>query len=244
MIRVGRCRYENGVRIDPVLNGFEPVLVLMKSSPYYELSPYYLKRDDMIMENIWQFSKVYSKVPNTRRLYSRYNKKVVWEHPAEEHYKDGILTDAYKKWRTKGMKNNEAVRYPVGFDHRTKCLFALKDVTKAKLPDDQLDYIQARKAIYLPEYCDLVVKEAKFKSLKKKLKEGKNILIIEVDAPHHESLDYYKEKYNVGDDFIDEEHTMEATDDNLRIMLNDPKHNFGHGYCLAIALQGDYKKYT
>ncbi|AEX61932.1 hypothetical protein c7_R1070 [Megavirus courdo7] len=29
---------------------------------------------------------------------------------------------------------------------------------------------------------------------------------------------------------------MLVTDENLAIMLHDPKHPFGHGYCLAMAL--------
>lgn len=75
------------------------------------------------------------------------------------------------------------------------------------------------------------------KKLKKWLQEGKNLLIIEVDGPHQESLDYYKEKYNVDDDFIVNS-TMLATKENLEIMLNDTKHPFGHMYCLAACLLG------
>lgn len=40
------------------------------------------------------------------------------------------------------------------------------------------------------------------------------------------------------DDFI-EGSTMLANDHNLNIMLNDTKHNFGHGYCLAWTLIND-----
>lgn len=67
------------------------------------------------------------------------------------------------------------------------------------------------------------------------LKDGKNLLIVEVDGPHGESLDYYKKKYKVDDNFIEDD-TILATKENLKIMLNDTKHAFGHGYCLAVAL--------
>jgi len=53
--------------------------------------------------------------------------------------------------------------------------------------------------------------------------------------PHQESMDYYKQTYNVSDDFI-ENGTMLATEENLMLMMVDPKHPFGHGYCLAMAL--------
>ncbi len=41
---------------------------------------------------------------------------------------------------------------------------------------------------------------------------------------------------NVDDNFI-ENGTILATPTNLRIMLEDPKRPFGHGYCVAMALQ-------
>jgi len=43
--------------------------------------------------------------------------------------------------------------------------------------------------------------------LKKKLNQEINLLIIEVDCAHQKALDYYKKKYNVKDDFI-ENYTM------------------------------------
>ena len=62
---------------------------------------------------------------------------------------------------------------------------------------------------------------------------------MEVDGPHQESLSYYKTMYGVPDDFIIG-NTMLCTQSNLDLMLNDPKHNFGHGYCLAWSLLEDY----
>jgi hypothetical protein len=81
----------------------------------------------------------------------------------------------------------------------------------------------------------LVVKQPDFKKLLKKLKSGINLLIIEVDGPHEDHLNYYKEKYGVADDFI-QNNTILVTPDNMNIMLNDDKFPFGHGYCLAMAL--------
>ena len=61
---------------------------------------------------------------------------------------------------------------------------------------------------------------------------GENLLIIEVDGPHQESLEYYKETYGVGDDFIID-NTIIANQENLDLMINDTKHAYGHGYVLA-----------
>jgi hypothetical protein len=124
------------------------------------------------------------------------------------------------------------VRYPVGFDknNRAKCLYCLWD-------GQQFKYVEARKAIYLPVYCELVKKQKQFKELQSRLEKGENLLIVEVDGPHQEDLKFYQEKYDVPDNFI-ENHSMLATEENLNIMLNDTKHPFGHGYCLAMALLG------
>lgn len=240
MIRVGRCVYDYGQRKDPSFEGFTPILVLTKSSPYASLSPYCLKDDEgKIMENIFQFSKVYETVPKTVCTYSRYDKRIIWSWSAEKHatkLEDGSydLNEKYFIWRNAGMSAKDAIRYPVGFKDRHKCLFALKEKDGRILPKP-LNYIEGRKEIYLPVYTELVKKEQQFFELKERMKNGENLLIIEVDGPHTESLPYYQEKYNVDKDFIIE-NTMLATKENLSVMLEDPSHPFGHGYVLAAAL--------
>jgi len=98
-----------------------------------------------------------------------------------------------------------------------------------------LNYIQSRKQIYVPLYCKLVRRARQFKELKKRVENGEKLLIIEVDGPHQESLSYYKRNYKVGSKFIDK-HTIKVNKKNMKIMLNDDKHPFGHGYCLGMAL--------
>jgi len=237
MIRVGRCIYsKRGGRTDPTYPGFTNIVVLMKShSKWGVLGPYLLKDEqDRIFENVWQFAKVYEKVPRSRQRKSRYQNEIIWEHPAETHVIDGELTPEYFAWREKGMNNEHPVRYPVGFHYRHKCLYALAE-ENGEIVNEQLDYVEARKRIYVKEYCRLVKRKSKFRDLKRKLRKGENLLIVEVDGPHQESLDYYKENYDVNDNFI-EEGTMLMNEENTRIMLNDDKHPFGHGYCLALAL--------
>jgi hypothetical protein len=240
MIRVGRCVYENGQRKDPSYEGFRTILVLTKSSPYASLSPYCLEDEHgRNMENIWQFSKAYETVPKTVCKYSRYDNRIIWSWEAERHatkLEDGSydLNEKYFIWRNAGMLAKDAIRYPVGFKDRHKCLFSLKEEDGKILPK-ALNYVEGRKEIYLPVYTKLVKKEKQFFELKERLKKGENLLIVEVDGPHSESLPHYQEKYNVDKDFIIG-NTMLATKENLSIMLEDTLHPFGHGYCLAVAL--------
>lgn len=236
MIRVGRCYYSSGARIDPDLKGFESIVVMTKSSEYGSLGPYELKdKKGRIMENIWQFSKIYEDIPKTTQIHpaGKYSKKFqfpIWESDKEIHMKDNEPTKKYWKWRKRGMTSKYAIRYPVGYNHRHKCKYAL-----IKRGGKKLDYIESRKKIYSPLFKKLVKQQPQFKQLLDKLKKGKKLLIIEVDGPHEESINYYQETYKVEKDFITE-NTMIANRKNLDIMLNDSKHPYGHGYCLSDVL--------
>lgn len=91
---------------------------MMKShSVYHSLSPYELKNDQgHIMENSWQFSKIYAKVPKSVQKYSRWNPMIIWDHPAETHFipdqddptdfSKGQILPAYSVWRKKGMTSH------------------------------------------------------------------------------------------------------------------------------------------
>ena len=104
--------------------------------------------------------------------------------------------------------------------------------------DRFLGYIEARIYVYLKNYAEGVRKQKKYWQLLEKVKAGTKILIIEVDGPHQELLEYYKEKYGVGDDFI-VGNTMLANKKNIEIMLNDTTKSWGHGYALCVLLLQD-----
>jgi hypothetical protein len=231
-IRIGRLKYtKEGAPVYPLYEGFTQIIVLTKSSDYGELSPYLLKDEDgVIMENAWQFRKLYPWVPKSKSLFSRFDNTIIWSHPEETHVSEGLPNEKYWKWREKGFKSEYPIRYPVGNgNHKSKCICILADDGR------RLGIEEGRKEVYLKIYSELVKKQPKFADLKKRVMEGENLLIIEPDGPHQESLDYYKTTYGVEDSFIDRD-TMLATLKNIKIMLKDPKHSFGHGYCLAMAL--------
>jgi hypothetical protein len=202
------------------------------------------------MENIWQFSKIWPNLPAAKERYSRYDQKIIWEWPAQQHldFNTSTVLPQYFEWRQRGMHNQYPVRYPAGFRHKrdTYCSFA--ENPDGTINPTPLDYIEARKKIYLPVFCRLVKQVPDFYKLQQRLLSGENLLIIEVDGPKIESLDYYRETYhgkpsrffpnttyNIDNNFI-ENHTIEVTPDNMDIMLHDRKHSFGHGYCLGLAL--------
>ena len=240
-VRVGRRVYaKNGTFVDPKVVNYSTVLCLTKSSPFGAISPYCLcDEQGRNMENIWQFSKVYPRVEATTCCYSRYDKRVIWSHPAEVHVdKNNRLLPAYFEWRRKGTTAKDAIRYPVGFHGRHKCVGAVvSDVPVGQHEEEHkfLDYVESRRQIYLVVYTRLLSKHWMFCKLRQRCLAGENLLIVEVDGPHQESMDYYKERYNVGDDFI-VGNTVDVNKESMRILLNDTKHPFGHGYCLAMAL--------
>jgi hypothetical protein len=224
---------------DPELTGYTTIVVLTPSTKWGMLGPYCLKNNEgHLMENIWQFAKVFGTELKSNKEYhwahrcKKYAGVVIWEYDGGIHINDdGELTDEYWLWRKKGMECQYPIRYPNGYKNKRNTLFTVKNKDNLK----HLNYIDARKKIYLPVYCDLVKKHPKFAELKSMLKTN-NLLIIDIDGPHYESIKYYKEKYNVSDDFITENHTINCDTNNMKILLNDSKHSFGHGYCLALAL--------
>ena len=232
MIRIGTIKYVHGQKVFPEYDGFKRIEVMTYSSKYGSIGPYCLKdKDGKIMENIWQSCKVYPKVPKSIQRYSRYNQHIIWNHPEEVHVDENdIPNEKYWKWREKLANNKYPVRYPVTFskEARASCIYSIWEGHK-------YGYVDARKHVYKPVYIHLVKNTPQFKELQEMISKGINLLIVEVDGPREESLEYYKDKYDVSDDFI-ENRTILATEDNLNIMLNDTKHPFGHGYCLAMAL--------
>lgn len=222
---------------DPNYPNFINILCLTPSTPYGSLSPYTLcdVKTGYNMENVWQFSKLYKTVPKSTQHYSRWDQRVIWDHPEEIHVdSNNNVTNDYWVWRQKGFEAKYAIRYPVGFKHRTKCLCSIYHDT---VTDEyiKLDYISARKKIYLPTYIESVKDKSDFLYLKQLLDQGENLLIIEVDGPKVKYLQHYKDCYGVGDDFI-EDNTILINEENINIMLNSDKAPFGHGYCLAMAL--------
>lgn len=235
-IRCGKSKLWKGKVNTPEYENFVQIVV-HPNKPYESLGPYFLKNEQgQIIENVWQFDKVYEKVPPVKMPYSSGNPLIVHEWPGEIHIDaDGKFTPEFWNWRLTGKNNPQPVRAPVGWKHLKNCLFSLEKDEPISETNPKLDYIESRKKIYVPIYMEAVVKEPKFWELRQRWLNGENLLIIEVDGPHQESLSYYQETYGVGPNFIEKD-SVEATEENLTILRNDPKHPYGHGFCLAETL--------
>jgi hypothetical protein len=230
-VRVGRCDYRRGCQHGTV-PGFTPILCISKDPVYSALSPFRLRdATGVLVENRWQFSKIYQKVPKIIQK--------CWQSPAETHMDaKGVPTEEYWAWRRKGFMCRDPVRFPAGREMRKHCKGAIKNDNKTKDPPRLLGYVESRREIYVPKFTEAAKRSPVFLGLRQRLLRGENLLIIDIDGPHKAAMKYYKKKYGVPDDFIDAEGTIEATESNLKLLLGDELHPFGHGFCIAAALQG------
>jgi len=118
---------------------------------------------------------------------------------------NGTINRAWELWREKGWQDTKAHRYPMG---------------KGAVPlfsywqDEHLDYIQARKKIYIPEYAKNVVETESFRLLAN-LDDTQNIILLDYDAYDHEKL---------GMTLID--------------VVNESKRKMGHAFVLLMILTG------
>lgn len=237
-IRVGRSRIERGRTIYPKFPQFTALPVLtLNQGKYGALSPYELKNSEgQLLECIHQFSKCYKQVPAVSIPYSSRNQRIVWQWPAEVHLDENNQpTPEYWNWRKTGMNNPEPVRAPVGWDYLKNVQFSLEKDEPISETNPPLDYISARAKIYVANYLKAVIQHPLFIELWARHRRGENLLLVDIDGPHQEGLHYYQRKYGVGPDFI-QEHSILATDENIQLLLNDPKYPFGHALSLGYAL--------
>ncbi len=204
-----------------------------------QLSPYVLRDENgVLLENKWQFSKVYPQVSYQHiKLSNRYpNSRVIWNHPAEGHIdiETNQPTAEYWAWREKGYRNEFAIRYPNGFEGRSLCIYSLWPSGENGAME-QLDYIQSRKKIYCGEYvrlCNVGGTEAALalQKLKDMLNDGTNLQIIEVDGPDP-SLTYAPY-----DRISKNDPGLVIDEPTIRMLINDKRKPFGHGYVIAAML--------
>jgi len=233
MGRVTVAKFRPG-KAAPVTPGFRNVVIHTSGALLGgDLSPYVLRNErGCLLENVWQFSKIYARVAAQTIKLSRFHPDVtIWTHGAEQHIgADGkSIASAYWAWRRKGMANAHAVRYPNGFHGRHEAVASLW-LVGGKLR--WLDYIAARKHIYCGEYRRLAPLTPHFARLRSLLLAGENLQIVEVDGPDP-SLEYgpYARISADAPGMLMDEAT-------IRFLINDAKKPFGHGFVIAALLLG------
>lgn len=106
----------------------------------------------------------------------------VYKHQVDQ---DGNPIQEYFDWKNKGYNKDWADRYPAG---------------KGAIPlytwycGEKLNYIEARKQLYLKYYKEAVIKTEAFKKLKEVWqdckKNNKDLILLDFDAYNHRTLNY------------------------------------------------------
>lgn len=110
----------------------------------------------------------------------------------------------YWSWAISGWNNSRAQRYPMG---------------KGAIPEfsywdgEKLDYIEARKKIYIPLYSNEVVKLEEFTRLLEMYRNGTHLYLWGFDGYNHKKLGM-----------------------NMNDVLNCREKKMGHAFVLAVAL--------
>ena len=200
-----------------------------------ELSPFYIgpltSSDGVraeIFELFWQCGKVY---------------------PC--HDDNGKPNDGYFEWRnyfysqtecTKGLMRHTC--QSLGYDHKDTRYFAYFDKEKGDFVP--LDYVEARKKVYFPEYAKLVYNTESFQYLKKLVDSGEKIALVDFDACNYNEECAMKKEFAAylnrckKDKIIPtltEEDFLKIR--SLRDLVNSPFMKVGHGCVIKALLQGD-----
>jgi len=148
--------------------------------------------------------------PMTCRLFENFWQytKVYPEH-TDEHQNP---TELFYQWQSVGFHSNWANRHPMGKDKRP--LYSL-------LNSGRYDYLNARKAIYVPTYASLVVRTPTYAELCKLVRLGTDIVLRDFD----------------GYDYV-------AMGRTLVEVVNDPLKRMGHAFVLAMLLSNVLKENT
>lgn len=250
-------QYIKSVSIQPEIpksySDYEVINVLKwNNSKWKTLCPYYLKTDgneivknpgNILFENFYQSLKIYDKVYENEVYSSKYQmnnpKYLWWKYEPINKYGDTILHkdstlnyNLYFRWRDSLWACKNPIRYPNKVFRTKYTRFVLcidKDGNESRL-----DYITTRKEIYVKEYIRLIKQLPEYKLLLDKLKNGKKLLICEIDVP---ALNKYGE---YGKD-CNEHNICDMSLEKLELLLNDTNEAFGHGLCLAYSLLKDLK---
>jgi hypothetical protein len=209
----------------------------MKEHPNFakELSPFFigpLVSSDGVTANIfeifWQCGKVY---------------------PC--HDQGGKPNAAYFEWRNKFYAESTCTKdlmrhacKSLGYEHWDTLYFAYFD--KEKQEYIPLNYVEARKRVYFPEYAKLIYNTESFQYLKSLVDSGKKIALVDFDACNYNEkcamVKQYKaylnkcKKNKIAPTLTENDFTKI---DSLKKLVNCSFMPVGHGCVIKALLQGD-----
>jgi hypothetical protein len=139
---------------------------------------------------------------------------------SEKHIRNNVVQPEYFNWRDSLFNCKHPIRYPNGFKRTAEVSFSL--LLKSDGTEERLGYIEARKKIYIDEYCRLIRKLPEYAELRETfLNDNKTLIICETDVPDNEVI----------------------TIEKLEKMACDKNIRFGHGLCIAWELIKDNNAY-
>lgn len=141
--------------------------------------------------------------------YKSYNVENGWQFSkCFEYYleEDGTVGERYFRWAQKGWNDLRAHRRPMG--RGVKPLFSYWD-------GEKLDYIQARRRIYIPLYAKAVQKTSAFQKLKRMYEADDDLVLWDLDGYDHRALGLSYDQ-----------------------VINDPNRTMGHAFVIGMLLEG------
>lgn len=127
---------------------------------------------------------------------------------------EGIPLEKSNKW-WRELKEAKR-RYPNS--KGKKVLYSIFDGNHEKY-----DYVESRKKVYVPEYYNLIKDNKVLEDLRKKVEDGKDLVIYDFDGPREENGEVSCRKLSI---------------ELLKEKINITRHPFGHGYVVAASILG------
>lgn len=157
-------------------------------------------------ENYWQYGKIFQELNHVKTKKGR-----------------KVITKNFVKFRQLGYDKTIADRHPRGtktnevlfVDAQGRNRYRYLTACTSYYNDEFMDYLTSRKIIYVRIYAELVKRTEAFKSLRRLVRNGTDVQILDFDI-------------------IPGSHLI--TEKFIRKRLNDPKKPFGHGYIVASLL--------
>lgn len=191
------------------------------------LSPFYLGPvkcydglESRTFELAWQCAKIYPNgiVPVWDEANRCFGKDKIQDFvdsgngPAAGYYRwrDGFWARRYPD----DFANRSYIRFPAGKGNAKHCLYSWWPVDGEYR---KLDYVEARKQIYMPLYARSVVKTEAYRRLCELRDAGKNLLLVDFDG-----YNIHHSRYNF----------------TYNDAINCPYLKMGHGFVLAMLLEG------
>jgi len=202
-----------------------------------EISPFYIGpvvSSDGVKANIfevfWQCGKVY---------------------PC--HDDNGHPNKAYFEWRNSFYAKTKCTKdlmrhacHDLGYENKDALYFAYYD--KEKQEYVPLNYVQARKKVFVPEYAKLVANSESFRYLKSIVDSGKKLALVDFDAYNYYSRNAMRKAFEAYVNKLEKNNLRSKKTvwdffriDSMKKVMDCSYLTMGHGFVLKALLQGDLK---